>query len=120
VAESHLTKGLFAKYAPADRRSVASSGIAETAGSREIDPKPKGDGGVFDKTGWEGPAVGGSHGHSLDPVPSPGPGKENDYALEFLDAYIVWCCWEPKRNFELDLKERTIANPVQVGGTTKA
>src|SRR5208337_1536355 len=62
------------QYAPADSRSVASSGIAETAGSREIDPKPKGDGGVFDKTVWEGrdQQLGGSHGHSLDPVPSPG------------------------------------------------
>jgi hypothetical protein len=58
---------------------------------------------VSDKTGWEGrdQQLGGSHGHSLDPVPSPGPGKENDYALESLDGYIVWCCWELKRKFRL-------------------
>src|ERR1035438_1763204 len=47
------------------------------------------------------PAVGGSHSHSLGSVPSPGPGKENDYALESLDGYIVWCCWELKRKFRL-------------------
>jgi hypothetical protein len=61
---------------------------------------------VFDKTGWEGrdQQLGGSHGHSLDPVPSPGPGKENDYALESLDGYILWCCWELKRKFRLRLR----------------
>src|ERR1035438_7600273 len=42
------------QYAPADRRAVASGGIAEVAGGREIDPEPRGEGGVSDKTGWEG------------------------------------------------------------------
>jgi hypothetical protein len=65
------------QYAPADRRAVASGGIAEAAGGREIDPEPRGEGGVSDKTGWEGRGqqFRDSHWHSRDPVPSPGPGQ---------------------------------------------
>jgi len=41
------------QYARADRRAVASGGIAGPARGREIDPGPK-RGGVSDKTGWKG------------------------------------------------------------------
>ena len=40
------------QYAQANRGAVASGGIG--CGSREIDPESRGDGGVSDKTGWEG------------------------------------------------------------------
>src|SRR5450759_3380137 len=70
-------KAVVWQYAPADRRAVASGGIAEAAGGREIDPEPRGEGGVSDKTGWEGRGqqFRDSHWHSRDPVPSPGLGQ---------------------------------------------
>jgi hypothetical protein len=41
------------QYAPADRWAVASGGIAEAVGAGKS-IRAKGDGGVPDKTGWEG------------------------------------------------------------------
>ena len=68
-------------------------------GSREIDPEPKGDGGVSDKTGSEGcdQQFGDSDWHSRDSVPSPGPAKENNHALELQKEYTVSGYWQLKR-----------------------
>jgi len=43
-----------------------------------------------------------AHGTDVTDDPAPhGPGKENDYALESVDGYILWCCWKLKRKFRL-------------------
>ena len=53
LAESHLTKRLFASML----RRIAGLSLRQDSwgcGNREIDPGPRGDGGVSEKTGWEG------------------------------------------------------------------
>ena len=65
----------FWEYGAADRDAVASGGIAEAVAGKSIQSQ-EGDGGVSDKTGSKGrDQQGGSHWHSLDSVPSPGPGQ---------------------------------------------
>src|ERR1019366_4361139 len=60
-------------------------------GSREIDPEPRGDGGVSDKTGREGrdQQLGACIGIVWTLSRALGPAKENIYVLESLKRYIV-------------------------------
>jgi hypothetical protein len=56
---------------------------------------------MSDKTGWEGRDQSrgtqvGAHGALSRAL---GPAKENNYALESLDGYIVWGYWELKWKF---------------------
>ena len=58
---------------------------------------------MSDQTGWEGRAQ--QLGTRIATVwtlsQALGQAKENKYALEFLDGYIVCSCWELKRKFRL-------------------
>src|ERR1019366_9468450 len=60
-------------------------------GSQKIDPEPRGDGGVSDKTGWEGRGqqLGTRIGTVWTLSQALGQAKENIYPLESLDGYIV-------------------------------
>jgi len=60
---------------------------------------------VSDKIGWEGrdQQFGTRIGTVWNLSQALGPAKENNYALESLDGYIVSGCWELKRKFRLSL-----------------
>jgi len=90
--------------ARADRRAVASGGIAEAVGAGKSIQSQKGREGCLPKP--DGKAVVSSCGTWIgahgDPVPSPGPRQRKNNALDFLAGYIVWGCWELKRKFRLE------------------
>ena len=56
---------------------------------------------MSDKTGRKGRGqqLRDSRWGTRDPGRALGPAKENICALESLDGYIVWGCWELKRKF---------------------
>ena len=89
------------QYGAADCAASDTDGIGEAVIAEKRSSANRGRRGS-DKIGWDRPrpAVGGPHWHSLDSVPSPwAPAKENIYAVESLQGYIVSGCWEPKRKF---------------------
>jgi hypothetical protein len=65
-----------------------------------------GDGGVSDKTAWEGrdPQLGGRIGTVWSLSRALGPAKENSYPLGSFDGYIVLGCWGLKRKFRAKSK----------------
>jgi hypothetical protein len=82
------------RSAPTARRAVDSGGIAEVVAAGKSIQSQKGDGGVSDKTGWEGrdQQLGARIGIVWTLSRALGPAKENIYALESLDGYIVLGC----------------------------
>ena len=96
------------EYGAADRGAVASGGVAGAAGAGKSVQSQEGDGGVSDKTGWEGrhQQLGARIGIVWTLSRALGPAKENNYALESQKGYIVWGCWELKRKFRVDTEFR--------------
>jgi hypothetical protein len=82
------------KYGAAGRVAVASGGIARAAGAGKSVQSQEEDGGVSNKTGWEGcdQQWGARIGTVWTLSRALGPAKENIYALESIKGYIVWGC----------------------------
>src|SRR5664280_3222636 len=87
------------QYDRADRRPAASGGIAEAAGAGNQSRRTEVGLSAKNRMGRPRRAVGDSHWHSLDPVPSPGSGQRKQICLESLDGYIVLGLWQLQWKF---------------------